>query len=88
MSENEADENVISRVQEVLSGAQSGAIEGVLSVCFMRNGSISMQVAGEQSLIVRLGALQVCADAIKLLETQRQINRQQQNPTWGQSGNA
>jgi len=87
MSENEPDEAVVSRSGEILTGAQSGAINGILCVCFMANGAVNIQVAGEQSLIVRLGALHVCADAIKLLETQQNIQRQQA-AKWAPGGNA
>ena len=88
MSELEPDDNVIARTSEVLAGAQSGKITGVLSICFMHDGAINVQVAGEQSLVVRLGALVVCGDAIKLLETQKQVRQQQQNVNWGPGGNA
>ncbi len=87
MSENVPDEQLIARASEILAGAQSGAIEGLLCVCFMANGTINVQVAGSQPLLVRLGALVVASDAIKILETQQQLVRQQQ-ANWGPGGNA
>ena len=83
----ESDERLLERCSEILAGAQNGQIEGILCVCFMATGSINVQVAGDQGLIVRLGALVVASDAIKLLETQQQIERQQ-TANWGPGGNA
>jgi hypothetical protein len=78
MSENaEPDEALIARVQEVLAGAQAGSITGIICVCFTSNGSIHIQVAGQQPLIARLGSLVVASDALKLLETQQAIAREQ-----------
>jgi len=85
----EPDENLVARASEVLASVQSGKMIGMLCVCFMDGGAINVQVAGDQGLIVRLGALNVAADAIKLLETQLQIQRQQkQLASWGPGGNA
>ena len=78
----EPDEQLIARVQEVLAGAQNGSITGIVCVCFMASGTINIQVAGQQPLITRLGSLVVASDALKLLETQQQIARQQAT-AWG-----
>jgi hypothetical protein len=86
--EVEPNEQVVARASEVLASAQSGKCVGILCVCFMDTGAINVQVAGEQGLIVRLGALSVAADAIKLLETQMQLQRSQQPANWGPGGNA
>jgi hypothetical protein len=75
MSENEPDEALIARVQEVLVGAQNGSITGIICVCFMASGTIGVQVAGQQPLITRLGSLVVASDALKLLETQQHVER-------------
>ena len=45
-------------MKEILAGAQSGQIKGILCICFMANGTLAVQVGGEQALVVRLGALQ------------------------------
>ena len=87
MSEVEPDERLLARAGEILAGVQSGQIEGILCVCFMQNGSINIQVAGEQALVVRLGALVVAGDAIKVLETQLATQRAQA-ANWGPGGNA
>ena len=82
MSENEAaepDEALLARVQEVLAGAQNGSLTGIICVCFMANGQINIQVAGQQPLIVRLGSLVVASDALKLLETQQALQREQRS---------
>jgi hypothetical protein len=86
-SEHEPDAALLARVGEVMSGVQSGAIDGVLCICFMANGTINVQVGGNQSLIVRLGALEVTRDAVKLLEHQQQAQRQAQ-AQWAPGGNA
>ena len=85
--ELEPDENVIARISEVLAHAQSGALVGMVCICFMRNDSVNVQVSGEQSLIVRLGALSVAADAMKVFETQKKVAAQQA-AQWGPGGTA
>ena len=88
MSENEAaepDEALLARVQEVLAGAQNGSLTGIICVCFMANGAINIQVAGQQALITRLGALVVAGDALKLLETRQQTEREQRSQ-WAPGG--
>ncbi len=83
----EPDEQLLARTNEVLAGVQNGTIEGILCVCFMANGTINVQVAGNQPLVVRLGALVVASDALKVLETQLAAQRQQM-ANWGPGGNA
>ena len=75
----EPDEQLLARVQEIVTGAQSGSIVGIICVCFMANGQINIQVAGQQPLIVRLGSLVVASDALKLLETQQALQREQRS---------
>jgi hypothetical protein len=89
MSENELepDDAVVSRAQEVLALSQSGQIVGICCVCFLANGQMTIQVAGEQNLLVRLGSLVVAADALKMLETQQQVQRQAARE-WAPGGNA
>ena len=88
MTEPEPNDAVIGRLSETLAAAQSGALEGIVCVCFMANGAVNVQVAGSQNLITRLGALEVTRDAIKLLESQ--LQKQTGNPpiNWSQAGNA
>ena len=88
MTSEEPNEQLVARATEVLMSVQQGKCVGILCVCFMDTGAINVQVAGEQGLIVRLGALTVAADAIKLLETQLQMQKQQQQANWGPGGNA
>ena len=83
----EPDERLLTRAGEVLAGCQSGQIEGIMCVCFMQNGSINVQIAGGQSLVIRLGALVVAGDAIKVLEGQQQAERERL-ANWGPGGNA
>lgn len=83
----EPNEQLLARAGEVMSGIQAGTIEGILCVCFMANGTINVQVAGNQSLVVRLGALVVASDALKVLETQLAAQRQQM-ANWGPGGTA
>ena len=86
MSEqNEPDEALIARVSEVMSGAQSGSITGIICVCFLSNGNINVQVAGHEPLVVRLGSLVVASDALKLLETQQHAERARATQ-WGPGG--
>jgi hypothetical protein len=83
----EPDEQLLARAGNVLAGVQSGQIEGIMCVCFMANGTINVEVAGNQSLVVRLGALVVASDALKVLETQLAQQRQQL-ANWGPGGTA
>jgi len=86
MSEqNEPDEGVIGRAQEVLTGTQNGSITGIICVCFLSNGNINVQVAGHEPLVVRLGSLVVASDALKLLETQQHAERARATQ-WGPGG--
>jgi hypothetical protein len=86
---NEPDERLLGRASEVLAGVQNGQIVGMICVCFMQTNAINVQVAGDQSLIVRLGSLVVAGDALKVLETQMQQQALQQQPAnWGPGGNA
>ncbi len=84
-AENEPDEQLLARVQEVAQGAQNGSLTGIICVCFMANGAINIQVAGQQALITRLGALVVASDALKLLETRQQTEREQRSQ-WAPGG--
>jgi hypothetical protein len=87
MSEIEANEAVVQRCANVLAAAQSGGMQGVISICFLASGAVHVEVAGEQNLLTRLGALHVATDCIKLLETQLAAQRAQQ-ANWGPGGNA
>ena len=83
----EPDSALVARASEVLAGVQSGKIEGIICLCFMDNGAINVQVGGDQNLVIRLGALVVAGDVLKLLETQLAATRAQQ-ANWGPGGNA
>jgi len=86
--EAEPNEHLVARVASVLAGAQSGNIQGIICVCFLATGAVHVEVSGEQNLLVRLGALNITADCIKLLETQMAQQRAQQPANWGPGGNA
>jgi hypothetical protein len=88
MSEqSEANDAVIERCTNVLTAAQSGGVQGIICVCFLASGAVHVEVAGEQPMLIRLGALHVATDCIKLLETQLAQQRAQQ-ANWGPAGNA
>ena len=88
MSESkEPDEQLLARAGNVLAGVQDGTIAGILCICFMANDTINVEIAGPQNMLVRLGALSVAGDAIKVVESQLAQQRQQM-ANWGPGGNA
>ncbi len=70
-----ADDEVIARLDELLRAARKGLVRGIICIAFLRDGSASTIVQGEQSFLARLGAMELAKDGIKMLEGQAQHQR-------------
>lgn len=67
-----ADEQVVERLAEQLMAARAGHIRGIISILFLSNGNMNVSIQGSQSLLERLGALDVARDGVKMYEAQAQ----------------
>ena len=83
----QVNEDAVTRLSELLANARSGKLVGLIAICFMNGDTLNVQISGQQALVVRLGALEVASDGVKMVETQRQISAKQA-AQWAPGGNA
>lgn len=83
-----ADENVVNQCAELLMAARQGHVVGFCAAVFRSNGDINVMAHGEQTMIQRLGALDIVKDGCKMLATQAAIAKAQKPVGWGPGGNA
>lgn len=81
---SEPDEKLIASLRQLLAKAEEGILCGFVAACFQFDGGLHVAAAGEQSLVTRLGALEVAKDALKILaQQQEQQMNLQQTQQWG-----
>ncbi len=77
MSEKEPDETLVNQFQQMLAAVQQSRVIGHVSILFNASGELNIMLAGDQSMLIRLGALEIARDGVKVFAAQQEQAQKQ-----------